>query len=123
MAKKKHQEQGQRTGAEERTELPPGVKLLRTLEGHQEQIWSVAFDPQGETLASGSDDNTVKLWEARSGKLLRTLEGHKGESRAWRLIRRARRWPAGVGDRHGEALGGAKRQAAPHAQRAYELGQ
>ena len=37
----------------------------------------MAFDPQGETLASGSDDNTVKLWEARSGKLLRTLEGHK----------------------------------------------
>ena len=38
---------------------------------------SVAFDPQGGTLASGSDDNTVKLWEARSGKLLRTLEGHQ----------------------------------------------
>jgi small GTP-binding protein len=60
-----------------RTELPPGVKLLRTLEGHQGRIRSVAFDPQGETLASGSDDNTVKLWEARSGKLLRTLEGHR----------------------------------------------
>ena len=39
---------------------------------------SVAFDPQGGTLASGSDDKTVKLWEARSGKLLRTLEGHTG---------------------------------------------
>ena len=36
----------------------------------------MAFDPQGGTLASGSADNTVKLWEARSGKLLRTLEGH-----------------------------------------------
>ena len=57
---------------------------------------SVAFDPQGETLASGSDDNTVKLWEARSGKLLRTLEGHQERSIAWRLIRRAGRWPAGV---------------------------
>ena len=37
---------------------------------------SVAFDPQGGTLASGSGDKTVKLWEVRSGKLLRTLEGH-----------------------------------------------
>ncbi len=37
----------------------------------------MAFDPQGGTLASGSDDKTVKLWEARSGKLLRTLEGHQ----------------------------------------------
>ena len=36
----------------------------------------MAFDPQGGTLASGSYDKTVKLWEARSGKLLRTLEGH-----------------------------------------------
>ena len=36
----------------------------------------MAFDPQGETLASGSGDKTVKLWETRSGKLLRTLEGH-----------------------------------------------
>jgi len=34
------------------------------------------FDPQGETLASGSGDNTVKLWEARNGRLLRTLEAH-----------------------------------------------
>ena len=60
-----------------RPELPPGVKLLRTLEGHQGAVLSVAFDPQGGTLASGSDDKTVKLWEARSGKLLRTLEGHQ----------------------------------------------
>ena len=37
----------------------------------------MAFDPTGQTLASGSDDTTVKLWEPASGKLLRTLEGHK----------------------------------------------
>lgn len=62
--------------------LPPGVKLLRTLEGPQDVVRSVAFDPQGGALASGSADNTVKLWEARSGKLLRTLEGHKAELRS-----------------------------------------
>lgn len=39
---------------------------------------SVAFDPAGKMLASGSADNTVKLWEVESGKLLRTLEGHEG---------------------------------------------
>src|SRR6185312_10601247 len=74
MAKKK--ERGQRADEEPQPELPPGVKLLRTLEGHQGPVHSVAFDPQGETLASGSDDNTVKLWDAGSGKLLRTLGGH-----------------------------------------------
>ncbi len=60
-----------------RPELPPGVKLLRTLEGHQDVVRSVAFDPQGETLASGSADKRVKLWQVRSGKLLRVIEGHQ----------------------------------------------
>jgi len=55
-------------------ELPPGVKLLRTLEDHKDAVSCVAFDPQGATLASGSRDGTVKLWEVQSGKLLRTLE-------------------------------------------------
>jgi hypothetical protein len=34
--------------------LPPGVKLLGTLEGYQDAVVSVAFDPQGGTLASVS---------------------------------------------------------------------
>src|SRR6476620_10963105 len=72
-------EQGQRANEELRPELPPGVKLLRTIEGHQDAVRSMAFDPRGETLASGSGDNTVKLWETRSGKLLRTLEGHQNQ--------------------------------------------
>src|SRR5947207_1054082 len=57
--------------------LPPGVKLLRTLEGHQGPVMSVAFEPQGGTLASGSYDCSAKLWDVQSGKLLRTLEGHR----------------------------------------------
>ena len=63
-------------GEQQELELPPGVKLLRALEGHKDVVHSVAFGPTGQTLASGSVDNTVKLWEVASGKLLRTLEGH-----------------------------------------------
>ncbi len=58
--------------------LPPGVKLLRTL-APKSGVSSVAFDPQGETLASGDRDG-VKLWEVRSGKLLRSLEPMGGVS-------------------------------------------
>jgi len=71
----KREPQGQPANEDLRPELPPGVKLLRTIEGHRAWVSNVAFDPQGEALASGSEDNTVKLWEARSGKLLRTLLG------------------------------------------------
>jgi small GTP-binding protein domain len=51
-------------------------RSLFTFEGPQDRARSVAFDPRGETLASGCSDGTVKIWEARSGMLLRTLEGH-----------------------------------------------
>ena len=33
----------------------------------------MAWDPEGKRLASGSYDSTVKIWQARSGRLLATL--------------------------------------------------
>jgi PKD repeat protein len=49
---------------------------LRTLEGHTSSVFSVAFSPDGKLLASGSWDDTVKLWEVSTGQEVRTLEGH-----------------------------------------------
>jgi WD40 repeat protein len=51
---------------------------LQTLEGHSDPVRSVAFSPDSARLASGSDDSTVKIWDASSGKCLQTLEGHSG---------------------------------------------
>jgi len=46
------------------------------LTGHEDKVTSVAFSPDGKTVLSGSDDNTLKLWEVATGREIRTLTGH-----------------------------------------------
>ena len=48
-------------------------ELRRELVGHGNMINSLAFSNDGEMLASGSNDNTVKLWDAKAGRERRTL--------------------------------------------------
>ena len=55
-----------------------GEKQLRSVITHT-AILGAVFSPDGKTFASGNEDNTVRLWDAISGKLLTTLIGHKGE--------------------------------------------
>ena len=58
----------------------PG-NIVALLEGHTDGIWSVAFSPDGTTLASGSQDRMVKLWDVATGENIATLEGH------WSVVR------------------------------------
>lgn len=38
---------------------------IRTLFGRSDYVYSVAFSPDGNTLVSGSQDNTIKIWRLR----------------------------------------------------------
>ena len=55
----------------------PFVGPTDTLVGHTDTVYSVAFSLDGKTLASGSADNTIILWDATTGQYKQTLIGHK----------------------------------------------
>lgn len=48
------------------------------LRGHAGITIGLAFSPDGKTLASGSTDSTVKLWNVATKQEVATLKGHKG---------------------------------------------
>ena len=64
-------------------------ELIRSFEGHADEVASVAFSPDGKLVLSGSKDKTLKLWDAAKGELVRTFEGHAMRWPRWRSRRTA----------------------------------
>ncbi len=59
--------------------MPLEFKLFAELNGHSgwfAAVRTVAISPDGQTIASGSEDYTIKLWDRKTGRELRTLAGH-----------------------------------------------
>ncbi|MBN3909245.1 MAG: NACHT domain-containing protein [Nostoc sp. NMS1] len=56
--------------------LKVDLQPFRVLHGHSNRIFSVAFSPNGQFLASASADRTIKLWSPHTGQCLKTLHGH-----------------------------------------------
>ncbi len=68
-------------------------QCLSTLQGHRDGVWSLTFNPippsppyqgDGGILASGSHDQTIRLWDINTGQTLRTLQGHT--SWVWSVV-------------------------------------
>jgi WD40 repeat protein/serine/threonine protein kinase len=60
--------------------IPPAK--FRSLDGHEGPVRAVAFSQDGTRIISGSQDNTIRLWNAEGGQLLKSFRGHDGAVRA-----------------------------------------
>jgi platelet-activating factor acetylhydrolase IB subunit alpha len=54
----------------------PTAPARYTLESHQKDVTCIAFHPIFSSLASGSEDCTIKIWDWEHGELERTIKGH-----------------------------------------------
>ncbi|MBX9258006.1 WD40 repeat domain-containing protein [Desmonostoc muscorum CCALA 125] len=64
------------------TNLVSNERISYPFQGHQDAVNSISFSPDGKTIASGSWDKTIKLWNIESGES-QTLLGHT--DKVWRV--------------------------------------
>ena len=53
-------------------------QCIFALTRHTQPVYSVAFSPNGQLLASGSFDKSLDVWSVRDGSLVRTYKGAGG---------------------------------------------
>jgi WD40 repeat protein len=90
----------QQVQADVLTNLVQSVNWVREqnrLQGHTDNVQSVSFSPDGKILATGSFDNTVRLWR-RDGSLFKILKGHREEVRSVRFSPDGKRIASGSFD-------------------------
>ncbi len=63
---------------------PGSGRLLHTLKGHKDTVWSMAFSSDGKRIVSGSDDKTIRFWDVATGQQVRQITHDKGVGKiAW----------------------------------------
>ncbi|AES94615.2 putative transcription factor WD40-like family [Medicago truncatula] len=53
-------------------------KLIHSLNGHRDRVYTISFSPNGEYLASGSPDKSINIWSLNDGKIIKTYKGNGG---------------------------------------------
>lgn len=76
----------------------PSFSLASALADHAGTVWSVALSADGQTLVSGSEDNTIKVWDLKTGQVNHTLTGHTDSVRSLSLSPDGQTLASGGGD-------------------------
>jgi WD40 repeat protein len=80
-------------------------EIAITLKGHEARVLSGSFSPDGKLVVTASEDNTARLWDARTGKEVATLKGlYRGGAATFSpdgrqvltVVNEARLWPVDV---------------------------
>lgn len=74
------------------------VELEQSIAGHSGPVYAIAISPDGLTLVSGSQDNTIKIWAIETGDLLHTLTDHLGPVRSLVISPDGQTLISGAGD-------------------------
>ncbi len=88
-----------RVPAKSRSGTSRARKELRTIKGHSDCIYAVAFSPDGKTLATSSYDKLIKLWSVDTGQEIRTLKDHIDAIYALAFTPDGKRLLSGAADR------------------------
>ena len=72
---------------------------MKTLTGHSNTVWCVAVFSDCSRIVSGSDDMSVKIWDAKTGTNLMTLTGHSDYVRGVAVFRDGTRIVSGSNDK------------------------
>ena len=51
-------------------------KEIAVLRGHDNEVMSAAFSPDGSRIVTASDDKTARIWDAATAKEIAVLRGH-----------------------------------------------
>ncbi|MBE2270582.1 MAG: TIR domain-containing protein [Anaerolinea sp.] len=58
------------------TLMPPGAGLVRTMYGHEDEVWAICISADGTRAVTCGKDKTVRVWDLETGLVVHTLRQH-----------------------------------------------